>query len=218
MAVAALAALVKSDGPVAAAEVLKVLAAAERAPISAPDIRAMTHLLTDGEFMLADVADYPAAIKALGVAGDREAAAFAATHRLPLWKGLASTWFKKVRKRRQAAPAAPAKSSTMHLDRAAKLAVASDQVANLATPKTVSAPTAKPSQPADKVTVTATLMGDPAPTRSALAVVRRIEPRPARGGWKPGVFSRRCGTCDELFTGHKDATTCEACEYEGATA
>jgi hypothetical protein len=211
---------VKSYASQITLQVLRLLVEAGRAPISAPDIRAMTHLLTDGEFMLADADDYPAAIKALGVAGDREAAAFAATHRIPLWKGLASIWFKKVRKRRQApAPVKPA--TPMHVDRPsgspANKSVSPARQTFPAPIKTVVAVYREEPPARETVTVTASLMGDPPRDRSALAAVKR-EPRPARGGWKPGVFSLRCTTCDGKFIGHKSATTCEACAYQGATA
>lgn len=39
------------------------------------------------------------------------------------------------------------------------------------------------------------------------------EPRPAKGSWQPGRFSRRCRACDQLFTGAQSAFSCENCAY-----
>src|SRR5690606_30235073 len=50
--------------------------------------------------------DLAVAIKSVGSTCDVEAKRFAATHCVPFWKALASTWFQKCRKRRQSAKAA----------------------------------------------------------------------------------------------------------------
>jgi hypothetical protein len=107
VAVTALHALVGQVGTVRAREILAVLVGAGFAPIKAEHIKAAAHLMTDLEFRdWITLEDLGVAVKAIGSAGDVEAKRFAATHSTSVWKGLASVWFQKTKKRR--APAKPA--------------------------------------------------------------------------------------------------------------
>lgn len=100
MAVAAIGALVKRDDQIAA-QVLRALAEADLAPIQANHIKAVELLLTDPEFGEPSAADVTKAIVAVGVDAEKEARLFGATHRVPLWRGLTSVWFKKMLRRRR---------------------------------------------------------------------------------------------------------------------
>lgn len=104
MAVAAIGAAIGRQGVDAVAGFLKVLVEAEVAPITAAQLRAVEALLSDPEFETLDPANLASTIRDLGEAGEREAKAFALTHSLPLWRGLASSWFRKCRKRRGSRP------------------------------------------------------------------------------------------------------------------
>lgn len=108
MAVAAIGALLKRNDDVASLTLL-ALAEADLAPIQANHIKAAELLLTDPEFGNPASADVTAAIKAVGAEAEKEAKLFAATHSVPVWRGLAAVWFKKMPKRRKPAsiPAAP---------------------------------------------------------------------------------------------------------------
>lgn len=99
MAVAAIGALVKRYGVVASLT-LRAVAEAELAPIQANHIKAVELLLTDPEFSEPDPADITKAINAVGAEAEKEAKLFAATHSVPVWRGLAAVWFKKMPKRR----------------------------------------------------------------------------------------------------------------------
>ncbi|MBS7696247.1 MULTISPECIES: DUF6551 family protein [unclassified Chelatococcus] len=104
MAIAAIERLIRNHGEEGAKWVLDVLRAAECAPVSAQQIRAVELLMTDEEYCEAfDAADLTAAIVQLGDEAEKEAKVFAATHCVPLWRGLASVWFKKTKKRKKAA-------------------------------------------------------------------------------------------------------------------
>lgn len=100
MAIAAIGALVRRCGAVAALT-LRALAEAELAPIQANQIKAVEHLLTDQEFGEPDPSDITKAIVAVGADAEKEAKLFAATHCVPLWRGLAAVCFKKMPKRRR---------------------------------------------------------------------------------------------------------------------
>jgi len=38
--------------------------------------------------------------------------------------------------------------------------------------------------------------------------------REKRGGWAPGDYTNKCGTCGEPFVGDKRATSCSDCAYK----
>ena len=104
IAVGAISALVNRRGAKGAREVLEVLVQAGAAPVAANSIKAVELLMFDpdyaGQFEPTELAK---AIEKLGEEAEKEARLFVGAHQLPLWKGLAATWFKKTRKRREAA-------------------------------------------------------------------------------------------------------------------
>lgn len=102
MAVAAIGALVRRYGR-DAQRTLGILAEAEAAPIQANHIKAVEHLLTAAEFAELDPDGLTRAIRSLGDEAEKEAKLFAATHCVPLWRGLAAVWFKKAPRRRKGA-------------------------------------------------------------------------------------------------------------------
>lgn len=105
IAVAALKALITRRSAKTAREILQALAAAERAPITANDIKAVELLLTDAQYAeTLDPEDLSRTIRTLASA-EPEAKVFAAAHGVPFWKALAITWFQKCRKRRRDADA-----------------------------------------------------------------------------------------------------------------
>lgn len=120
MAVAAIGALVKRDH-FTAERTLRVLAEADLAPIQANHIKAVETLLTDPEFAEPEPGDVTKAILAVGAEAEKEAKLFAATHRVPLWRGLTTVWFKKMPKRRKApepdTPAPPRSASLADVKR-----------------------------------------------------------------------------------------------------
>lgn len=104
MAVSAIRSLIDKRGAMRARQMLEVLAKANLAPIQAHQIKAAEALMTDPEF--ADQVEPEAltdAIRDRAPHLDAEAERFAATHRVPKWKGLAACWFKVSRKKRKAA-------------------------------------------------------------------------------------------------------------------
>lgn len=102
IAIAAIQAIIGRRGAMRARQVMEVLAKADLAPISGNHIKATEALLFDEEFGV-EGEDLTATILAMGTAAEAEAKMFAATHRCPAWKGLASVWFQRCRKRRKAA-------------------------------------------------------------------------------------------------------------------
>jgi len=102
VAIGAIQAVINRRGAMRARQVLEVLAKADLAPISGNHIKAVEALLLDPEFGV-EGEDVTATIVAMGGAAEAEAKRFAATHCCPVWKGLASTWFQRCRKRRKAA-------------------------------------------------------------------------------------------------------------------
>lgn len=104
VAIGALRSLIDRRGAMRARIMLDVLAGADLKPIKAHQIKAAETLLTDPEY--ADQVDAEALTESLSGAAlalDDEASVFAATHRVPLWKALASVWFRKTRKKRRQA-------------------------------------------------------------------------------------------------------------------
>lgn len=105
IAIAAIQAIIgRRRGAMRARQYLEILAKADLAPITASHVKAVEHLMTAEEFGgQIEGEDLTATILALGAAAEAEAKRFAATHGCPTWKGLASTWFQRCRKRRKAA-------------------------------------------------------------------------------------------------------------------
>lgn len=101
IAVTGIKALIDKHGAMRARERLQVLVAARFAPITAAHIKAVDMLLTDPEFAeQIAIEDLTAALTAHGSVVEHEAKRFAATHGVPVWKGLANVWFQKTKKRR----------------------------------------------------------------------------------------------------------------------
>jgi hypothetical protein len=136
--------------------ILATVAAGGFKPISAAQIKAVECLLTDREFAPhIDSSDLAEMLRTIGTSLDGEAKRFAATHCVPFWKALASTWFQKCKKRRskpidpiiacRPSPAPMAKSAAVM-------------------PARTIIPHALPTQR----NVTSAVCGDPGPGRSAL--------------------------------------------------
>lgn len=106
IAVAAVRALVAAEDEADAVWILRALADANLAPITAAHIRALQHLVTAEEFAEVDRDALVRAIQASpGKIAEQEAKEHAAVHRVPVWRGLAAVWFKVARKLgRRAAP------------------------------------------------------------------------------------------------------------------
>ncbi|MDX3929280.1 MAG: hypothetical protein QHC90_26195 [Shinella sp.] len=101
VAVKSIEALIARRGPKKSREILEVIANAERGPITAPQIKAVEMLLTEPEYENAITPDdLTIAIVDLLYTAEDEAKLFAATHKIPFWKALGITWFRKCRKRR----------------------------------------------------------------------------------------------------------------------
>ena len=145
VAVGVIQALIGRRGAMRARQCLEVLAKAGCTPIAGNQIKAVEQLMFDPEFAgTVDADDLTSVVQEMGAAAETEAKRFAATHCIPLWKALASTWFQKCRKRR--APVSPAPAS-------------------LAKPAPKYAP---PVVSSDRRSLTGRAFGDPEPGRSAL--------------------------------------------------
>ncbi|WP_332717380.1 DUF6551 family protein [Pelagibacterium mangrovi] len=104
VAIAALRTLIDKRGAMRARQILEVLAKAELHPITGLQIKACEALMLDPEYCVQIEPDAIAdAIRGHALMLDDEAAAFAATHRLPKWKAMVSVWFRRTRKKRKAA-------------------------------------------------------------------------------------------------------------------
>lgn len=102
VAISAISSLTSRRGAMRARQILEILAKADASPITAAQIKAVEHLVTDDEFKDAfEPEALTEAIAAMDWTVDDEAKVFAATHRVPVWKALASIWFRKVRKKRK---------------------------------------------------------------------------------------------------------------------
>lgn len=107
VAVSAVSSLIKREGPDHTIAVLRILREARVAPVKSDHIKAVDHLLSEAEFGSIDIEALAVSIMA-HPAAMKEAGAFAATHSLPVWKALASVWFKRAKKRRGGAGAGSA--------------------------------------------------------------------------------------------------------------
>ncbi|MFN7110305.1 MAG: hypothetical protein ACK4M2_01615 [Brevundimonas sp.] len=100
VAVKAIGALISRRGVVRAREVLEVLVKGRAAPLSTGQIKAVECLLHDAEYREDIDADGVVnALLSLGAQADQEAAVFAATHNVPVWKALAIVLFRKGKRR-----------------------------------------------------------------------------------------------------------------------
>lgn len=103
VAISSIKALVSRRGAKRAREILEALVKSGRAPLTANDIKAGELLLTDPDYAgEMDLEVLAAAIVSAGPAAEQDAKLFAAAHRVPFWKALAVTWFKKKGRARKA--------------------------------------------------------------------------------------------------------------------
>lgn len=110
VAIAALAGLIRRVGEALAVEVLKVLADADMAPITQQGLRAAEALMISDEHVGTFApAELSKAIVTLGPTAEREAKVFAATHCVPIWKGLVATWLAATKKRKALGKHTPAR-------------------------------------------------------------------------------------------------------------
>lgn len=102
VAIASLKQLVNRRYAVGARKVLEVLAAAQLAPVSADQIKAVEMLLTSKEYRASlDPADVAATLRTLSADLHREARIFAVENHVPVWRGLVIAIFRKTRKKRR---------------------------------------------------------------------------------------------------------------------
>lgn len=108
IAVTALTSLIVKRPEKVAVRVLVALVNANFAPIRAEHVRAIELLFTSTEYAASvDDKRIVPAIVAMGADAEREARAFAATHRMPYWRALGAVWFRNRNKRFSDAVAAP---------------------------------------------------------------------------------------------------------------
>ena len=80
--------------------IMRTLADAELAPITAAHIRGLQHLIASEEFEGLDREALARTIQALPAAATmQEAKEHGATHSVPVWRGLAAVWFRAAKKR-----------------------------------------------------------------------------------------------------------------------
>lgn len=104
VAVKAIGALINRRGAQRARIIIQVLADARCGPITSGQLKAVEMLLHSEEYA-SEVTpeDLTNAVMALGPQAAQDAAVFAAAHKLPLWRALGVTWFKKARHGRRRA-------------------------------------------------------------------------------------------------------------------
>lgn len=169
IAVSALHALVSTYATERVQTILETVAAGSFKPVTANQIKAVEHLLTDPEFSRQIVhEDLAAHLAAVSTSLDGEAKRFAATHGITFWKALASTWFQKCKKRRQ-----PAQPGLQENPRSTALpkSPASNGLPKNPLPKPapiMPARTIVPHSIPTQRNVTASVCGDPPAGRSAL--------------------------------------------------
>jgi len=104
LAVSSISAVIRKRGEDGAIAVLKALVAAECAPISAAQIKAVEMLLFDAEYTGSITAEaITELLKHAARAVDQEAGLFAATHDVRQWKALGIVIFRKARRGRRSA-------------------------------------------------------------------------------------------------------------------
>lgn len=101
LAVSAIGALIDRRGAMGARRVMELLVQAESAPVTQAGLKAVEMILFDPDYAEADQEHLADAIKSLSTTAEREAATFAAAHRVALWKALGIVWFRKCRKVRR---------------------------------------------------------------------------------------------------------------------
>lgn len=105
VAVRAIGALINRRGARSARIVLQALVEGRATPISTAQIKAVETLLHEAEYRDdIDAAGVTSALLALGEGADREAAMFAAAHKVAQWKALAIVLFRKGKRRARRRP------------------------------------------------------------------------------------------------------------------
>lgn len=108
IAVAAVRAVVGIEEEIDATYILKTLADAEFAPVTAAHIRAVQHLITAEDFAGLDREALAAVIQSMPIkATEKDAKEYAAMHSVPVHRGLAAVWFKAAKKRPRKVEAPP---------------------------------------------------------------------------------------------------------------
>lgn len=103
VAITAVSAVVKKYTAMNARKIFEVLAKSKLAPITTPHIRAVEHLMAASDYCdNFDSEELTSAILMLGVKADADAKLLAISHKIPMWKALAVTWYKATKKRRKA--------------------------------------------------------------------------------------------------------------------
>ena len=102
VAVAAIGALIKRRGAMKARQVLDVVADTGMAPVSMAALKAVEHVLfVESAGASIKLGDLTTAIRALGDTAEKEGRLFAATHDVPIWRGLAAVYLRKVSRARR---------------------------------------------------------------------------------------------------------------------
>ncbi|NBU29216.1 MAG: hypothetical protein EBS42_13675 [Caulobacteraceae bacterium] len=105
VAIGAIRSLISKHTPMRARRVLQALVAADRAPVSAPEIKAAELLLTGSEYverlggLEEGATELASVIRRLGANAARDAKVFSTAQCVPFWKALAITWFKACKKK-----------------------------------------------------------------------------------------------------------------------
>ncbi|MFI0844411.1 hypothetical protein [Mesorhizobium sp. IMUNJ 23232] len=174
IAITAIGQLIGRRGENGAVAALSLLRMTGLAPIAAHHIKAVDMLLYDKEFCEQIASDdlVDAIDDGIEALIEDEARLSAKTHRVPFWKALGSAWFRKCRKRRgrqHGLPENPSSETGSRSDpvRVSEKPIGAPQVA--AGPTATKHRTIVPFAPASpQRNVTAAVMGDPEPGRSAL--------------------------------------------------
>lgn len=104
IAVNAIRQMIARRGDKLAREILEILANAERGPVKSEHIKAVEFLMTDPDHCHSFYPeDLTAAIVDLLTAAEEQADQLAMSKRWPLWRALATVWFRKCKKRRSPA-------------------------------------------------------------------------------------------------------------------
>jgi hypothetical protein len=104
VAITAISALAKKHSVMKARQILEVVAKAGLAPIKDAHMKAAELLMVDPEFCdQFEPEDLTREIETAGATAEHGAKIFSVAHKVPVWRALAVTWFKKTRKKRRAA-------------------------------------------------------------------------------------------------------------------
>lgn len=210
--VSAIAALIKARGEAPAIDVLWCLARAGLAPINQTHVRAADLLLNDPEYSSQITADQlVAAIQAMALKVDAEAAVFRAAHpSTPAWKAVAVLWFKARRgKAMPAAPSAPPRTQEKSDTCGQKQAMPTPPQIGIARSDLQS----KSGKLLEEIEHRPRALLPPERKGDSVASGAKKDDRPELGRWQPGNHLRRCGPCGDPFVGGRKAERCADCAY-----